>query len=300
MATEQFFNGTADYTTEYQITAFDFIDTSDVKVSVSGSNIDSANYNVTTDKVLTFTNGNAPGAGSSNVRAFRDTNVLSPKVTFHAGSSIRAADLNRATEQVRFAVEELQTIGASGAGLALVAGDKGDITVTTGTNWSIDNEVVTTAKLQNSTSTTTGVTAAKIADGAITTAKIADSTSATTGITANKIATDAVTTAKIKDNEVTMAKLASGVLPTDITVGATQLTGTIDGARLPDPLPAVDGSGLTGILVTVANGCVYENNQTITSNYTVGPNKNALSAGPITIGNNVVVTVGSGETYTIV
>lgn len=300
MATEQFFNGTADYTTEYQITAFDFIDTSDVKVSVSGSNVDTANYNITTDKVLTFTNGNAPGAGSSNVRAFRDTNVTSPKVTFNAGSSIRAADLNRATEQVRFAVEELQTIGASGAGLALVAGDKGDITVTTGTNWSIDNEAVTTAKLQNSTSTTTGVTAAKIADGAITTTKIADSTSATTGITADKIATDAVTTAKIKDNEVTMAKLASGVLPTDITVGATQLTGTINGARLPDPLPAIDGSNLTGLLVTHANGCVYENNQTITSNYTVGNNKNAMSAGPITIANNVVVTVGSGETYTIV
>jgi len=45
---------------------------------------------------------------------------------------------------------------------------------------------------------------------------------------------------------------------------------------------------------------VYENNQTITANYTVGNNKNAMSAGPITIGNGVVVTIGAGENFTII
>ena len=269
MATQQLFNGTTDAATEYTIDAFDFLNTADVKVSINGgSNLSSSAYNVTADGKLTLTS--APGAGTGNVKAFRTTDVVTPAVTFAAGGSLRAVDLNRATKQVRFAVEELQTIGADGAGIALTAGDKGDITVTTGTTWSIDNGVVTTAKL---------------ADSSVTTAKLADN-----GITTAKIATDAVT----------MDKLGAGALPSDVSIGASQLTGTIPDARFPSVLPAVDGGNLTGVFATVANGCVYENNQTITANYTVGNNKNAMSAGPITIGNGVVVTIGAGENFTII
>jgi hypothetical protein len=61
-----------------------------------------------------------------------------------------------------------------------------------------------------------------------------------------------------------------------------------------------DGSNLTNISATVAGGAVYENAQSITSNYTVTNGKNAMSAGPISIASGVTVTVGSGETYTIV
>ena len=269
MATEQLFNGTTDAATEYTIDAFDFLNTQDVKVTVKGgSNLGSSAYNVTPDGVLTLTS--APGTGTGNVRAFRTTSVLSPAVTFAAGGSLRAVDLNRATKQVRFAVEELQTIGADGAGIALTAGDKGGITVTSGTAWSIDNGAITTAKL---------------ADDSVTTAKIPNN-----AITTDKIAADAVT----------MDKLGAGALPSDVSVGASQLTGTIPDARFPSVLPALDGGNLTNVFSTVANGCVYENNQTITSNYTVGNNKNAMSAGPITIGSGVVVTIGAGENFTII
>ena len=51
---------------------------------------------------------------------------------------------------------------------------------------------------------------------------------------------------------------------------------------------------------TVAGGCVYENSQTISSNYTVSDGKNAMSAGPISIADGVTVTIGDGETYTII
>ena len=269
MATQQLFNGTTDAATEYTIDAFDFLNTADVKVSINGgSNLSSSAYNVTAAVVLTLTS--APGVGTGNVKAFRTTDVATPAVTFAAGGSLRAVDLNRATKQVRFAVEELQTIGADGAGIALTAGDKGDITVTNGTTWSIDNSAVTTAKL---------------ADSSVTTAKIPDN-----GITTAKIAADAVT----------MDKLGAGALPSDVSIGASQLTGTIPDARFPSVLPAVDGGNLIGVFATVANGCVYENNQTITSNYTVGNNKNAMSAGPITIGSGVVVTIGAGENFTII
>ena len=61
-----------------------------------------------------------------------------------------------------------------------------------------------------------------------------------------------------------------------------------------------DGSNLTGVASAVADGCIYENSQTISNDYTITTNKNALSAGPITIANGVTLTVPSGSVYTIV
>lgn len=44
----------------------------------------------------------------------------------------------------------------------------------------------------------------------------------------------------------------------------------------------------------------YENGQTITANFTVGPNKNAGTFGPVTIADGVEVTVSDGCKWTIV
>jgi hypothetical protein len=49
-----------------------------------------------------------------------------------------------------------------------------------------------------------------------------------------------------------------------------------------------------------ANGVIYENNQTITADYTLAATKNGLSAGPITINTGVTVTIATGATWTIV
>ena len=81
-------------------------------------------------------------------------------------------------------------------------------------------------------------------------------------------------------------------------------SGTIPDARFPSTLPAVDGSALTGISAGATGGgsdeVFYENDQTVTTNYTITNGKNAMSAGPITINSGVTVTVGAGETLTIV
>jgi hypothetical protein len=62
-----------------------------------------------------------------------------------------------------------------------------------------------------------------------------------------------------------------------------------------------NGAGyITSADPTVANGCIYENSQTITSNYSITSGKNAMSAGPITIDSGVTVTVTSGSTWTVV
>lgn len=57
------------------------------------------------------------------------------------------------------------------------------------------------------------------------------------------------------------------------------------------------GGGATG---GGSDAIFYENGQTVTTNYTITNGKNAMSAGPITINSGVTVTVGSGETWTVV
>jgi len=67
---------------------------------------------------------------------------------------------------------------------------------------------------------------------------------------------------------------------------------------------AGDGSALTGISAGATGGgsdeIFYENGQNVTTDYTITNGKNAMSAGPITIDSGVTVTVGAGETLTIV
>tara|TARA_R100000278_G_scaffold6947_3_gene9455 strand:+ start:2402 stop:3160 length:759 start_codon:yes stop_codon:yes gene_type:complete len=63
-----------------------------------------------------------------------------------------------------------------------------------------------------------------------------------------------------------------------------------------------NGSGILswGVAGGATQGIFWENNQTVTSNYTITNGKNAGSFGPITIQSGVTVTVGSGETWTVV
>ena len=134
------------------------------------------------------------------------------------------------------------------------------------------------------------VTTAKIGSGAVTTAKIADS---------------AVTTAKVADDAVTLAKLAglargkiiygdSSGNPAALSLGSSGQTLVSDGTDISwgDAAAGATGGGSDKIF--------WENGQTVTTNYTITNNYNAMSAGPITINNGIVVTIGTGENWTIV
>jgi hypothetical protein len=90
--------------------------------------------------------------------------------------------------------------------------------------------------------------------------------------------------------------------------GSTKLNTTSTGVSVIGTVAATsytgDGSSLTGISAGATGGgsdeIFWENGQNVTTNYTITNGKNAMSAGPITINSGVTVTVGSGETWTVV
>lgn len=64
---------------------------------------------------------------------------------------------------------------------------------------------------------------------------------------------------------------------------------------------SVNGStgAITGVAVLQASGCVLENGQTISTNYTMTSGSNGISAGPITIATGVTVTIPTGSNWVI-
>jgi hypothetical protein len=48
------------------------------------------------------------------------------------------------------------------------------------------------------------------------------------------------------------------------------------------------------------SGFLVENSQTVSANYTITTGKSAMSAGPITIDTNIIVTVPTGSRWVIV
>ena len=85
----------------------------------------------------------------------------------------------------------------------------------------------------------------------------------------------------------------------ETVTGGVTVTGTCTATAF-----SGDGSALTGISAGATGGgsdeVFYENSTTVTTSYSITSNKNAMSAGPISINNSVTVTVPSGSVWTIV
>ena len=148
-----------DYTGDGNATksfSFPSIQVSDVKVEVdeviktSGVHYNITSYTTTGGGNVVFTSGNEPNS-PSRIRIFRDTDVDSPKATYTAGSSVKAADLNDNNEQLLFSAQEEQ------------------------------NQTIQTHKIKDS-----AVTSAKIKDGTIVNADV----NASAAIAGTKISPD--------------------------------------------------------------------------------------------------------------
>ena len=144
------------------------------------------------------------------------------------------------------------------------------------------------------------VKTADIAADAVNGDKIADD-----AINSEHYTDGSIDTAHIADDQVTLAKMAgiargkiiygdSSGNPAVLAVGSSGQVLKSDGTDISwgDAAAGATGAGSDKIF--------WENGQTVTQNYTITNNQNAMSAGPITINNSVTVTVGDGETWTIV
>jgi len=155
------------------------------------------------------------------------------------------------------------------------------------------DNTVATAKLQN-----LAVTTAKIAADAIDGTKIADDAVAAEHLASNAVVTasmvdDAVTQAKIADASVDEARLQISNAPTNGYVLTAQ-SGNTGGMTW-----ELAAAGATGGNSN-SNGVFWENQQTVTHDYTIQNNYNAGSFGPITINSGITVTVGAGESWTVI
>ena len=122
-------------------------------------------------------------------------------------------------------------------------------------------------------------------DNTVTSAKIVDGTIVNADINTSA----AIAGSKLADDSITEAKLDIHAAPS----GTDKVLGyTANGMEWVVAAAGATGGGTDKIF--------YENGQTVTTNYTITNNTNAMSAGPVTINNGVAVTIGTGENWTIV
>jgi len=228
--------------------AIEYLRQSDISVTVNGTL-----QTLTTD--YTF---NAAGTSivlnsavsNATVVLSRTTSITDATVSFTAGSTLTAQDLNNSDRQNRFALQEFSDIYDSlrtGTGdLAALDGfigsaetwvsDNAHAATTGAIDARVDGKIDTAltgdvaagnaititdnspASGQITIAVTDGaIDTAELADGAVTTAKIPDSNVTTAkindaAVTTAKIADAAVTTAKLANDAVTSAKIADGTI----------------------------------------------------------------------------------------
>jgi hypothetical protein len=228
--------------------AIEYLRQSDISVTVNGT-LQTLTTDYTFNAAGTSIVLNSAVSGATVVLA-RTTSITDATVSFTAGSTLTAQDLNNSDRQNRFALQEFSDVYDS---LRTGTGDLGDLGgfIDAGETWVSDaahaattdaidarvdgkidtaltgdvaagNAITITDNSPASGQITIAVTdgaidTAELANNAVTTAKITDSNVTTAkindaAVTTAKIADAAVTTAKLANDSVTSAKIADGTI----------------------------------------------------------------------------------------
>jgi hypothetical protein len=220
----------------------------------------------------------------------RITDIADPTVVYTAGSTLTAQDLNNADNQLRYGLQEFQDSVNAGGGVP--DGDKGDISVANnGTIWTIDAGAVNNNKIASGAA----IAGTKISP---------DFGSQTVTTTGPVVLGDQ---GDLRFNETTAngtnyvgfqapSSISSNVLwtlpSTDTSIAGYALVSDAAGTLSWGRAGGASGGGSDQVF--------YENDQTVTTNYTISTNKNAVTAGPVTINSGITVTVPSGSTWVVV
>ena len=191
---------------------FPFLARTDIKVQLNGVTKTVTN-DYTIDEISGHTtvifNTAPPTSPAATIRIFRDTDIDAIEATYVPGSSIRAGDLNNNNTQLLYAAQEFGTLKED-TSVSFTLGNKGDVSVNSSTDWSLNANSVELANMANNSVDTNelvndAVTVDKVADNAIKTSHIQ-----TNAITNAKMADDSVNTAELIDEAVTRAKVTPG------------------------------------------------------------------------------------------
>jgi len=264
--------------TEYSFT-FPYLEESDVKVSLDGVDQLTTAYSFANATTISFNTAPANGVA---IRIYRVTATDSAQATFFAGSAIRAQDLNDNNNQLLYATQETvnRRIDSTGGTMS------GDLNM--GGN-----------KITN----------------------VADPTGGTDVVTKDYLDTFSFNPAGTGNVDFTgnITVAGTATFSDDVTINTTGALTIPDGTEAERPTAVTGmirfntdiiqfegyngsswssiGGGATG---GGADTVFFENSQTVTTNYTLTTNKNAVTAGPITINSGVTVTVPSGQSWVIV
>jgi hypothetical protein len=177
---------------------FPYLATTDIKVSVNGTNTTA--YTLANATTIQFTAAPANGAA---IRIYRATDDSQTKTTFFPGSSIRAQGLNDNFLQLLYVSQETQTFAASTDASAIQA--QATAAVNTANAATI---TATTALTTANAASTTANGIAATANSALTTANAASTTANGIAATANTALTTANTSLSTANAATTTANTA--------------------------------------------------------------------------------------------
>ena len=254
---------------------FPYIDTTDIKVSV-----DSVAKTITTDYTLASATqiqfNTAPGA-SKTVRIYRETDADTKKASFFAGSAIRSQDLNENFDQTLYKTQELiRDVGG--------IWDDTTETINSSETWQdSDVHIATCAAIEDKIN---ALMSGGVFSAAAPTKVALDGSNRMTGT--NALGLPAGTNAQRPTGGSTPA-VVNGMFR--YNTDSSSFEGYAGGAW------GAVGGGATG---PGTDAIFWENDQTVSDDYTITNNKNAGSFGPIAVATGKTVTVGAGEVWTVV